>query len=530
MLAFSPGGRPPLHAGAVMTVLIVDHLPERREPIGEAVRARGESVRYASSLEEAMSMAEQQPLRAVLAELRLPGQNGIALARLLKERWPELQVVLVGTDASAREYKEAIQAGVTEVLTQEPTAESVGEVLDKALDLQQGRFTGLVHGMSLTDILQMLHFTRRSATVRLGSGSERIHLRDGQIIHAVSGNHQGKVALRLILTRRSGAMFTAPPEPVEPTIEENFEALLLDLMRDIDEASRPAGPASSPVNLEAIAPAPSEDLPPPSEAPTEVESEDLLPIESSGSIPVSPPPTGPTLVAHGEAAVHHEPHPPAPVAPPMTTPAPASSSGPVAVASIPRPTPVAPTAPLPEVRTFIVEAATPTPVEVDDDPEPVEVPASERSWTWLLVLLLFGAVGGAYYFWTQAQVPNERGLRGERVADPAPPPVVAPAPTPPPPQPEVATGSTAALAPPPAPAPRRVTITTRPAGLVIIDHGTGLPLGNAPVEVTVPESGLLSVRAKNGGRITPELQVRPSEDQAEVELDLRSWVQKATVR
>ncbi|MBK6683874.1 MAG: response regulator [Deltaproteobacteria bacterium] len=517
-----------------MTVLIVDHLPERREPIGEAVRARGESVRYAASLEEAMTMAEQQPLRAVLAELRLPGQNGITLARRLKERWPELQVVLVGTDASAREYKEAMQAGVTEVLTTDPTAESVGEVLDKALDLQQGRFTGLVHGMSLTDILQMLHFTRRSATVRLGSGSERIHLRDGQIIHAVSGDYQGKAALRLILTRRSGAMFTAPPEVVEPTIEENFEALLLDLMRDIDEASRPRGPASSPVNLEAIAPAPSEDLPPASEAPTEVESADLLPIESSNSIPVAPPPAPPTLVAQGDSAVHHEHHPKAPVAPPVMATVASSSSGPVAVASVasaPRPTPVAPLAPLPEARTFVIEAATPTPLEVDDDPEPVEVPAAERSWTWLLVLLLFGAVGGGFYFWTQAQVPptNERGLRGERVADPPPPPPVAePTPTPPPPPPSVSTGSTAALAPTPTLEPRRVTITTRPAGLVIIDHGTGLPLGNAPVELTVPESGLLSVRAKNGGRVTPELQVRPNPDQAEVELDLRSWVQKAT--
>lgn len=513
-----------------MTVLIVDHLPERREPIGEAVRARGESVRFAASLEEAMALAEQQPLRAVLAELRLPGQNGIALARVLKERWPELQVVLVGTDASAREYKEAMQAGVTEVLTTDPTAESVGEVLDKALDLQQGRFTGLVHGMSLTDILQMLHFTRRSATVRLGNGSERIHLRDGQIIHAVSGNHQGKVALRLILTRRSGAMFTAPPEPVEPTIEDNFEGLLLDLMRDIDEASRPARPASSPINMEAIAPVPSEDLPPPSEAPTEVESADLLPIESTGSIPVSSPPVSPTLVAHGDTTVHHEHHRPAPVAPPTTALAATNSSGPMPFVAAPRPDPVLPLVPLAEVRTFVVEAATPPPLVVEGDPEPVDIPAAERSWAWLLVLLLFGGIGGAYYFWTQAQVPpaNGRGLRGERVADPPPPPaIVNPAPPPPAPPPAVATASTAALSPTPAPAPRRITITTRPAGLVIIDHGTGLPLGTAPVEMTVPESGLLSVRAKNGGRVTPELQVRPGDDQAEVELDLRSWVQKA---
>jgi hypothetical protein len=90
--------------------------------------------------------------------------------------------------------------------------------------------------MSLLDLLQMLHLARQDVTLVVrGERVGRIHLAGGELVHAEWGDQVGAAALRQLLLMRGGLIDTAPAEFPEPSLRGSFEALMLDLLREIDE-------------------------------------------------------------------------------------------------------------------------------------------------------------------------------------------------------------------------------------------------------------------------------------------------------
>jgi hypothetical protein len=102
-----------------------------------------------------------------------------------------------------------------------------------------GGFWASVHGLSLIDALQMLHLARRSLTIRfLGGARAALHMRDGQLVHAEHVELRGEPALAMILKMPAGALQTFALEPVTQTIFQDFQAVLLDQLRQLDEEER----------------------------------------------------------------------------------------------------------------------------------------------------------------------------------------------------------------------------------------------------------------------------------------------------
>lgn len=97
-------------------------------------------------------------------------------------------------------------------------------------------FHARLSGMSLLDLLQMLHLARQDVTLVVrGERVGRIHLAGGELVHAEWGDQVGAAALRQLLLMRGGLIDTAPAEFPEPSLRGSFEALMLDLLREIDE-------------------------------------------------------------------------------------------------------------------------------------------------------------------------------------------------------------------------------------------------------------------------------------------------------
>jgi hypothetical protein len=104
---------------------------------------------------------------------------------------------------------------------------------------------GSVHGLSLIDMLQMFHYAQRSLSMQvLGGLPAAVHLRSGQIIHATYGTLEGEEALSQILTLPAGSLQTSPLDNVQQTMTREFQPLVLDLLRRLDEQRR--GPPSVP--------------------------------------------------------------------------------------------------------------------------------------------------------------------------------------------------------------------------------------------------------------------------------------------
>lgn len=98
-------------------------------------------------------------------------------------------------------------------------------------------YSGFVHGVALVDLLQIFHYSRRSLTLHIEPDSA-IYLRDGEVIHARSGNLDGESAISSLLARSGGRIRTAEPEEAPTSIGRPFNFLVLDALRGMDEAQR----------------------------------------------------------------------------------------------------------------------------------------------------------------------------------------------------------------------------------------------------------------------------------------------------
>ena len=65
---------------------------------------------------EGLELLERHPVDVVLLDLRMPGLDGISVLRTIKEKWPEIEVVVITGYPSIETAKEAIQLGAYDYL------------------------------------------------------------------------------------------------------------------------------------------------------------------------------------------------------------------------------------------------------------------------------------------------------------------------------------------------------------------------------------------------------------------------------
>jgi CheY-like chemotaxis protein len=103
---------------AFPTILIVDDVALFRE-LGRVFLARSGRVITASGSGEALELARRERPALVLADLHMPGGDGVELCRALKSE-PGLErtsVVIVAGDGGADDHARAVRAGADDVLT-----------------------------------------------------------------------------------------------------------------------------------------------------------------------------------------------------------------------------------------------------------------------------------------------------------------------------------------------------------------------------------------------------------------------------
>lgn len=116
-------------------------------------------------------------------------------------------------------------------------SDPIRERLEATSATHEAGFSGFVHGVALVDLLQIFHYSRRSLTI-LVEPDATIHLADGEVVHATSGDLEGEPALSVLLDRIGGRIRTTALGSNARTIARPFNFLLLDALRELDESSR----------------------------------------------------------------------------------------------------------------------------------------------------------------------------------------------------------------------------------------------------------------------------------------------------
>lgn len=227
------------------SVLVVDDDAPLGRALARELRANGYDSLPVSGYEEAMERLAEQRYDVLLTDLRMGDKDGLDLILAIAASFPATRPILMSAYATARDSERAKELGAVRVLCKPFETSEMLQAVERAVESARG-FVGSVHGLSLIDMLQMFHYAQRSLSMHvLGGVSAAVHLRNGQIIHATYGTLEAEDALSEILTLPAGSLQTSPLADVEQTVTREFQPLMLDLLRRIDEQRRPSSRAEA---------------------------------------------------------------------------------------------------------------------------------------------------------------------------------------------------------------------------------------------------------------------------------------------
>jgi two-component system, NtrC family, response regulator HydG len=95
-------------------ILVVEDDPDIRKILQLFLTEKGLHVKVAEQPAAALEILEQGPVDLILSDVRMPGMSGLELLRHLKERDPEIQLVLMTAYSSVQDAVEAIQLGAAD--------------------------------------------------------------------------------------------------------------------------------------------------------------------------------------------------------------------------------------------------------------------------------------------------------------------------------------------------------------------------------------------------------------------------------
>lgn len=115
------------------TVLVVDDHPETRAAVSTVVTKMGHEVKMATDGREALDLLELTPPAAIISDFTMPGLNGLEMLRILRERRISVPVIWMTGYGAPDVYREALAAGVYDILVKPISAQGIRDCLTKAL-------------------------------------------------------------------------------------------------------------------------------------------------------------------------------------------------------------------------------------------------------------------------------------------------------------------------------------------------------------------------------------------------------------
>jgi len=97
-------------------VLIVDDEEDFLEVMAERIRIQGMEVLTATSAEEALKMIAKESYDAVIMDFMMPVIDGFKALKLLKEKKPEVQIILLTGNVPEQKRIEAKKLGALDVI------------------------------------------------------------------------------------------------------------------------------------------------------------------------------------------------------------------------------------------------------------------------------------------------------------------------------------------------------------------------------------------------------------------------------
>ncbi|HKR81221.1 MAG TPA: sigma-54 dependent transcriptional regulator [Nitrospira sp.] len=115
-------------------ILVVDDELNIREALVTLLKKKQYQVRGAGTAEEALEGLQSTTADLILTDLKMPGIGGMEFLRQLKQKWPEIEVLVMTAFGSIETAVEAMRCGAYDYLTKPIDRERLAVVVEKALE------------------------------------------------------------------------------------------------------------------------------------------------------------------------------------------------------------------------------------------------------------------------------------------------------------------------------------------------------------------------------------------------------------
>jgi len=126
---------PPLRSGGSVSrsILIVDDEANLRKVLAAMLEREGYTVHAAEDGEQGLSILGCEPVDVVVTDLKMPAMDGMALLERIRERWPEIPVLLTTAYGTVDTAVAALKAGAFDYITKPFEQEEILAIVAKAV-------------------------------------------------------------------------------------------------------------------------------------------------------------------------------------------------------------------------------------------------------------------------------------------------------------------------------------------------------------------------------------------------------------
>lgn len=118
-------------------VLVVDDEADFRGFCGEVLKSLGYPALSADSVTQALAILETGQIDIVLTDLRMPGQSGLELLKVVRQNYPEIEVVVMTGYGTIPSAVQAIKEGAYDYITKPFKADDLKHLLLRLAEKQE---------------------------------------------------------------------------------------------------------------------------------------------------------------------------------------------------------------------------------------------------------------------------------------------------------------------------------------------------------------------------------------------------------
>jgi len=181
----------------VIRVMVVDDHGMVRKGLSTILRVKPDLtlVGEAGNGQEAVSMCERLQPDVILMDLVMPEMGGVEATRIIRERWPTVQVIALTSFHEKELVREALQAGAIGYLLKNVTADDLADAIRNACAGRSTLAPEAIQSLIQLDNLSTAHAEAEAQTYGLTAREREV------LALMVQGLNNGTIAERLVVSR-----------------------------------------------------------------------------------------------------------------------------------------------------------------------------------------------------------------------------------------------------------------------------------------------------------------------------------------